>query len=162
MNAELAQRRGQLLGTFDVKRLDQDGAIAKILFRDFQRHAEACQETADGAVECFRGPRNDILAIEQPLDRFLDLVGREALRKLAKDLRPRLAVLPDRGGEGAVEFAVQEEFAVLGIETNRARRQGIGREVRCKSQNVLAELPHNAGLAIDGHRVSTLILLPLR
>ncbi|WP_244550038.1 hypothetical protein [Bradyrhizobium sp. cf659] len=121
------------------------------MFRDLQGHAEACQETADGVVERFRGPRNDISAIEQPLDRFLDLVGRKVLRKLANDLRPGLAVLPDRGGEGAVEFAVQEEFAVLGIETNRIGRQYVSGEVRCKSESVLAGLPRNAGLASCSH-----------
>ncbi|WP_245323321.1 hypothetical protein [Bradyrhizobium stylosanthis] len=132
------------------------------MFRDLQRHAEARQETADGAVECFRGPRNDVTAIEQPLDRFLDLVGRKVLRKLADDFRPRLAMLSDRGSQGTVELAVQEELAVLGIEANRIGRQDVSGEVRCKSEDVFAGLPRGAGLASCSHCVSTLILLPSR
>ncbi|MCP2210205.1 UNVERIFIED_ORG: hypothetical protein J2R93_004617 [Bradyrhizobium japonicum] len=123
LNAEPTQGRGQLLGAFDVNRLDLHGATAKILLRDFRRQAEACPKTADGFVECWRYPRNDISAIEEPLDRLLDLVGREALRKLANDRRPGVAMFSDRGGQGAVEFAVQEELAILGIEANRIGRQ---------------------------------------
>ncbi|UWU81106.1 hypothetical protein N2603_22345 [Bradyrhizobium huanghuaihaiense] len=151
MNTELAQRRGQLPGAFDVNRLDLDGAIAKILFGDLQRDAEARQETADGVVECFWVPRNDISAIEEPLDRFLDLVGRKVLRKLANDLRPSLAMFSDRGGQGAVELAVQEELAVLRIKADRVGRQYVSGEVRCKSENVFAGLPRNAGLANCSH-----------
>ncbi|WP_312015744.1 hypothetical protein [Bradyrhizobium liaoningense] len=151
MNTELAQGRGQLFGASDVNRLDLNGATAKILFRDLWRQAEACPKTADGLVKCWRGPRNDISAIEEPLDRLLDFVGRETLRKLANDLQPGLAMLSDRGGQGAVEFAVQEELAILGIEANRIGRQYVGGEVRCKSEEVLAGLPRNAGLAIGIH-----------
>ncbi|HEV2159484.1 hypothetical protein [Bradyrhizobium sp.] len=123
----------------------------KILFRDLQGDAEAREETANGVVECFRGPRDDISAIEEPLDRFLDLAGRKLLRKLADNLRPSLAVLSDRGGQGTVELAVQEELAVLGVEADRIGRQYVSGEVRCKSENVFAGLARSAGLASCSH-----------
>ncbi|WP_245323599.1 hypothetical protein [Bradyrhizobium shewense] len=151
MNTELVQRRGQLLGAFDVDRLNPDGAIAKILFRDLKGHAEARQEAADGVVECFRALRNDISAIKEPLDRFVDLVGRKVLRKLANDFGPSLAMFSDRGGQGTIELAMQEELAVLGIKANRIGRQYIGGEVRCKSENVFAGLPRSARLASCSH-----------
>ena len=46
---------------------------------------------------------------------------------------------------------MQEELAILGIEANRIGRQDVGGEIRCKSENVFAALPRNAGLAIGSH-----------
>ena len=87
LNAEFAQGCGKCLGAFDVDRFDPHGAIAEILFRDVERQAETGPIPGDGAIERFRRSRNDVTALQQPPDRFLDLVGRKVLRKLANDLR---------------------------------------------------------------------------
>ena len=161
LNAEFAQGRGKFLGAFDIDRFDPHGAIAEILLRDLERQAEARPISSDGAIECVRCSRNDVSALQQPLDRFLYLVGRKALRKLANDLRRRLSIFSDRGGHRTIQLAVQEELAVLGIEADHIGRKYIGGEVRRESQNVLAGLARHAALAIGFHGVSTRILLPV-
>ena len=141
LNAEFAQGRGKFFGAFDIDRFDPHGAIAEILLRDLGRQAEARPISSDGAIECVRCSCNDVSALEQPLDRFLDLVGRKALRKLANDLRRSLSIFSDRRGHRTIQIAVQEEFAILGIEADHIGRKYIGGEVRRELQNILPVRP---------------------
>ena len=161
LNAEFAQGRGKFFGAVDIDRFDPHGAIAEILLRDLGRQAEARPISSDGAIECARCSCNDVSAFEQPLDRFLYLVGRIALRKLANDLWRRLSIFSDRGGHRTIQIAVQEELAILRIEADHIGRKYIGGEVRRKSQDVLAGLARSEARAIGCHGVSTRILLPV-
>ena len=161
LNSEFAQGRGKFFGAFDIDRFDPHGAITEIFLRDLERQAETRPISSDGAIECVGCSCNDVSALEQPLDRFLYLVGRKALRKLANDLRRSLSIFSDRRGHRTIQIAVQEEFAILGIEADHIGRKYIGGEVRRESQDVLAGLLRNAARAIGCHRVSTRILLPV-
>jgi hypothetical protein len=129
LNAEFAQGRGKFFAAFDIDRFDPHGAIAEILFRDLKRQAETRPISSDRAIECARCACDGVSALEQPLDRFLDLVGGKTLRKLANDLRRRLSIFPDRRGHRTIEIAVQEELAILGIEADHIGRKYVGGEV---------------------------------
>src|SRR6185295_4311709 len=120
---------GKLLAAFDIDRFDAHRTIAEILFGEFERQAKARPISGDCAIE-WRCTCNDVSAIEQPLDCFLDLVDRKTLRKLANDLRLRLSVFSDRRGYRAIQLAVQEKLATFGIEADHIGGKYVGGEVR--------------------------------
>src|SRR6185437_900830 len=103
----------------------------------------------------FGDPADDIAPVEHPLQPLLDLVGRIAFRELAHQGLRALAVLSDRFHQRAIEFAVQKEFSMLGIEADSRRRQDIGGKIRRELQDILAGLLRRAAIAFGGHRVST-------
>src|SRR6185312_2691625 len=111
---------------------------------------EACDRTARRGRSL-----DDIAPVEHPLQPLLDLVGRIAFRELAHQGLRALAVLSDRFHQRAIEFAVQKEFSMLGIEADSRRRQDIGGKVRRELQDILAGLLRRAAIAFGGHRVST-------
>ncbi|MCP1846479.1 hypothetical protein J2R80_000302 [Bradyrhizobium sp. USDA 4541] len=78
-NTELAQGRGKFVGAFDIDRFDPHWAIAEILFCDLGGEAETRPISIDGACERVRRSAYDISALQQPPDRFLDLVGGKIL-----------------------------------------------------------------------------------
>src|SRR5579885_2019026 len=76
-----------------------------------------------------------MMAIDQTLERFMDSVSRVFFAELANDLSETFAG-SDCVGHRTIEFAVQKEFPVLGIEAYDIGRQHIDREIRRKLRNV--------------------------
>src|ERR1051326_8958034 len=68
----------------------------------------------------------------------MDFVGGKAPFQLAHELAKALRAFADRGGQRAVEFAVQKEFPVLGIEAHGVGRQHVDGEIGREPRNVFA------------------------
>ena len=75
-NAELAQRGAERSRTLHVDRFNAHPTISEILLRDSRRQAKARPVAGHGAGGSGRC-RDDIAALNQPLEGFLDLVGRK-------------------------------------------------------------------------------------
>ena len=146
-NAELAQGGTEFRRTLHVDRFNAHTTIREILLGDSRRQAEArpiAGHGAGGSARC----RDDIAALDQPLEGFLDLVGRKIPPQLANELRKALSAFSYGGGEGAIKLAVKKELPVLGIEAHDVGRQHIDREIRRELRNVFAGVPRRAGPAI--------------
>ncbi len=138
--------------------MNPHATIFEILLRDIGWQPKArpiAGYGANGKTRC----RDHIAAFHQPLDGFLDLVGRKILPERANQLRKALSALSYRGRERAIELAVKEELPVLGIEADNVGGQHIGGEIRRELQNVFTAVPRSPGLAMACHEVSTRILL---
>jgi hypothetical protein len=72
------------------------------------------------------------------------------------ELPKALSAFSDRGGEGAIKFAVKKELPVLGIEADDVGRQHIDREIRRELRNVVAGAPRRTCPAITRHDVRAL------
>src|SRR5215475_14755058 len=103
--------------------------------------------------------RNQVAPFDQPIEGFHNLFSRELPLQRGSQLPRAFSARSNPIRNRAIEFTVQEKFAVLGIEADDGVRQDISGEVRCKLQNVFVSLPRDAALAIGSHRVSTLVCL---
>ena len=81
---------------------------------------------------------NEVAAIEEPRESFLDLVRWIFPLEFAEEVAEVAAAISDRRCERAIKLAVKKEFPVFRIEADRIRRQQIDAEVRCKLRNVFA------------------------
>ena len=97
-----------------------------------------------------REVRDDKTAIEQPLHRFVDFVGRELPLQPAKDVAKTLS-RSDRGCQRAIKRAVKKELSVVGIEAYHVGRQHIDVEIRSEPRNVFAVMLRK-GLAAGARR----------
>ena len=137
VDAEIAQRRTQLRRPLHVDGFDEDTAVLEVLLRYVGRQAEACPIAGDRPIGGLR-PRHDIAPLDQPLEGFLDLVGRIFPSQLANEFRSTLSAFADGLGKRAIELAMKEEFPVLGIKADDIGRQHIGGEIRRELQRVVA------------------------
>ena len=153
-HAQLSQRGAELLCALHVDRLNAHATVLQIFLRVLRRQAEA-RPIGGRAAARTSAVRDDEAAVEQPLQRFVDLVGGKFLFQLANDLREALAALADRGGERAIELAVEKELPVLGIEAHDIGRQHIDGEIRRELRNVFAVALRRAVLAIACPEPST-------
>jgi hypothetical protein len=135
-NAQRGQRGAELLCALDIDRLNAHPEFAELAFHCLRRQAEARPIRARGACGRARSD-GDIAAIDQPLQGFVDLVGRKILLQGANELPDALAG-SHRGCERAVELAVEKELSVLGIEAYDIGRQHIDGEIRREPHNVMA------------------------
>ena len=138
-NAELAQRGAEFRRTLHVDRLNAHTTVLEISLRGLRRQPEARpigRRGASGRARC----RKDIAAVEQPLQRFVDLVGRKISLQLANEFPNSSSAFAYRGRQRAIEFAVKEELPVLGIEAHDIGRQHIDGEIRRELRNVFAVL----------------------
>jgi hypothetical protein len=78
------------------------------------------------------------VAIEQPRERLLDLVGWIFPLELAEEIPEAPAAVSDRCRKRAIKLAVKKKLAVFGIEAHGIGWQQIDAEVRGKLRNVLA------------------------
>src|SRR4029077_10356980 len=75
-NAKLAERGFELFCALHVDRLDAHTAFAEILLRDIRRKTKI--RPIGGSYVCRRTRLADqVAALDQPVDRLADLVGRE-------------------------------------------------------------------------------------
>src|ERR1700730_2577325 len=98
---------------------------------------------------------NDEAALHQPLECFVDRLGREILFELANELPKILVAFSYRGGERAIELAVKKELPVFGKEAHRIGRQHIDAEIGGEPRNFVAVVRRNTAAAIARHEVST-------
>src|SRR5450432_4297756 len=157
-NAKFAQRRIEFGGTLHIDRLNAHATIPEICVGHPGRQTETGPVAGDAACGRVRY-RHDIAALEQPLERLVDLVGWKILLQPANQLAQASAVFSDRGGEGTIKLAVKEEFAVLGIEAHDIGGQHIGGEIRRELQNLFAGGPLGRALGMARHEVITRMLL---
>ena len=67
-----------------------------------------------------RGCRHDrIAAIDEPLQGFVDLVGRKILLQPANKIPDDFTALRYRDRESTIKFAVEEELPIFGIQADR-------------------------------------------
>jgi hypothetical protein len=153
VNAQRLQGGTELGCALHVDRLKAHTAFLETALRGVRQQAEARPIGADGAAGRTRC-RNDKTAIEETLQRFLDFVGRKVLFQRPRERSKTFATLSYRGGESAIELAVQEELAVLGIEAHDIGWQHVDGEIRRELRdvfavrNVLAVMPRRAFPAI--------------
>ncbi len=134
--------------------MNAHATFLEIFVRDLGRQAQARPIGGYGIRRSARF-RDDKAAIDQPLQSFVDLVGREIPFQRANELPKTLSTLADRGSERAIELAVKKELAVLGIEAHDLGRQHIDGEIRREPRNILAVVLRNAIAVIACHAVST-------
>ena len=134
--------------------MNAHATFLEIFLRDLGRQAQARPIGGYGIRRSARF-RDDKAAIDQPLQGFVDLVGREILLQRANELPKTLSTLAYRGSERAIELAVKKELAVLGIEAHDLGRQHIDGEIRREPRNILAVMLRNAIAVIACHAVST-------
>ena len=132
----------------------------QIGFRNLRGQAETCPIAGDSAVGGRRG-RHDVAAVIQPLESFVDLVGRKFPLQFGDQPAQAFPGLSDRLGERDIEFAVQEEFSVLRIEAHDIGREHVDGEIRRELHNVFAGVARGAGLAMACHEFRTRTLLIL-
>src|ERR1700722_2419117 len=84
----------------------------------------------------------------------MDLIGRKVLLEVTNELLKAPPTLSDRIGERAIEFAVQQELPVLGIEAHDVRRQHIDAEIGRELRNGLAILRCKLVFGIPCHELS--------
>ena len=88
-NAELTQGGAEFRCTLHVDRLNAHATFLEILLRGLRRQAKARPiggHGAGGRARC----RDDIAAVDQPLESFVDLVGRKIPLQLANELSDSL------------------------------------------------------------------------
>ena len=134
-HAEALQGAFELGLALRVDRLHANPRLAQIarghLLRQAERRPIGIGRPAASRVA------HDIAALQQPVQRRVDLIEREIGLQGAHDLaKPHLG--GDRVGDGAVERAVQEELPVLGIETQDIWRQRVDGEMRRELRDVAA------------------------
>ena len=100
--------------------------------------------------------RDGEAAVEEPLDRLVDLVRGKLLLENANERANTLSILRDRRGERTLKLAVKEELPVLRIEADGIGWQHIDAEIRRKPQDVLAAARRNTLIAF--HAVSMRVL----
>ena len=85
-NAQPAQGGAEFLAALHVDRLNANATVLEIFLRDPRRQAEA--RPIGGRGVCRGRPpfRADIAAVDQPLQGFVDLVGRKFFPQAANDL----------------------------------------------------------------------------
>jgi hypothetical protein len=88
------------------------------------------------------------LSFDQALERFLDLLGRKTFPEIGNEPLQAFSTFADGRGQRAVESAMQEEFAIFGVQTDLIRRQDVDREIRCELRNVLGRAAARSGLAL--------------
>src|SRR5215475_6899708 len=98
--------------------------------------------------------RDDIAAVGQPLQGFLDFVGWKILLQLAHELPNAQSASAYCGRQCTIELAMKKELPVLGIEAHDIGRQHIDAEIRRELRNVFAVL-REAFPVIACHEVST-------
>ena len=141
-DTELAQCSAKFLGALGIDRLNAHLAFLQIFRRHLQRNAQR-RPIAGGGVDGRLPFRQDVAAVDQPLDGLVDYVGRKFFCQLADDLAKAFSRSDSVGGD-AKQFAVQKEFAVFGIEAHRIGRQHIDRVIRRELRNVFAVEPRRA------------------
>src|ERR1041385_913175 len=88
----------------------------------------------------------------------MHLVGREASRELLHELAKALGAFADRDRQRAVEFAVQKELPVLGIEAHGVGRQHIDGKIGREPRNVFAVGLGKMARGIVFYELSTLAM----
>ena len=136
-NAQPTQGGAEFRCTLHVDRLNAHTAFLEIFLRGLRRQAEARPIGGRGASRRARC-RDNIAAVDQPLQGFLDFVGRKILLQLASELPKALSTLSYRGRERTIELAVKKELPVLGIEAHDIGWQHIDGEIRRELRNVFA------------------------
>jgi len=97
--------------------LNAHTTFLEIFLRGLGQQAEARPISVYGAIRRARC-REDIAAVDQPLQGFADFVGRKILFQLANELPKAPSTLCYRSGECTIELAVKQELPVLGIEAH--------------------------------------------
>ena len=136
-NAQPAQGDAELRCTLHVDRLNAHTTFLEISLRGLRRQTEARPiggRGAGGRARC----REDIAAVDQPLQGFVDLVGWKVLLQLANELPKALSTFSYCGRQRTIELAVKKEFPVLGIEAHDIGWQHIDGEIRRELRNVFA------------------------
>ena len=136
-NAQPAQGGAELRCTLHVDRLNAHTTILEISLRGLRRQTEACpigRHGASGRARC----RNDIAALDQPLQGFVDFVGWKILLQLANELPKALSAFSYCGRQRAIEFAMKKELPVFGIEAHDIGWQHIDGEIWRELRNVFA------------------------
>jgi hypothetical protein len=125
-NAELAQRGVELARAGSGAWLDSHADFREILRGGFGVKAKARPITRRRAVDQICG--TDEAAIDQALEGFVDLDGREFSGKRADESFSTLAGANARS-QRAVEFAAKKDLPVLRIEADGIGRQDVNREI---------------------------------
>ncbi|MGB7834410.1 MAG: hypothetical protein WBL84_19605 [Xanthobacteraceae bacterium] len=94
-------------------------------------------------------------AVDQPLQGFGDFVRWKFALEPANELANASSTLNDRGRQRAIEFAVKEELAVLGIEAHDVGRQCINGEIRRELRDFFAVALCKACPAVACHEIGT-------
>ncbi len=118
-NAELAQRGTELGRALHVDRFNAHTAIREILLRESRWQAEARPIAVDGAR---RRCRDDVATLDQPLQRFLNLLGWKIPLQSGNEFLKALSAFSYCRGEGAIKLAVQKEFPVLRVQADDVGR----------------------------------------
>ncbi len=105
---------------------------------------------------------DDKAAVDQPLQRFLDFVGRKIPLQLANELAKAFSAFCYRGRQCTIELAVKKELPVLGIEAHDVGGQHIDGEIRRELRDVFACMLRKAGGTIACHEVNIHTLPQLR
>ena len=100
--SEFAQRLAQFRFPLNINRVNANTALFKILFRFSKRHPQTCPIGGHCAAREFR-LGNDIAAIKQSLQGFLDLLGWKILLQHVHDVLRTLSVLGDQGADRNIE-----------------------------------------------------------
>ncbi len=111
-NAQPFQGGAELRCTLHVDRLNAHTTFLEISLRGLRQQAEARPIGGHGVYRRARF-RDDEAAVDQPLQGFVDLVGRKILLQLANELPKTPSTLSYRGGERTIELAVKKELPVL-------------------------------------------------
>src|SRR6516162_8634118 len=111
-----------------------DSAFLEVFLCNLGRQTEARPIAGHGAGGRTRY-REDITAIEQPREGFIDFLGRKLLVQLPRDFPKTLPAFSYRRRQRTIEFAVKKELSVLGIEAHQIRRLHIDGEIRRELRN---------------------------
>ena len=160
-NAQSSQRVAEFTCPLHIDRLNADTAFLKIFLHGLRQQAEA---RPIGGRRAGGGTRraDDIAAVDQPLQRFLDFVGRKIPLQLASELAKTPSTFCDCGCQGTIELAVKKELPVLGIEAHDVGWQHIDGEIRRELRDVFACMLRKAGGTIACHEVNIHTLPQLR
>ncbi|HEX3449119.1 MAG TPA: hypothetical protein VHS97_12750 [Isosphaeraceae bacterium] len=153
-NAQLTQGNAEFHRTLNVDRLNADAAFLEVFLGNLRRQTQACPIGGHGANRR-RRCREDIAAVDQPLEGFIDFVGWKLLFQLANEVPKALPTFSYCGRDRAIERAVKKKLPVLGIEAHDIGRQHIDGEIRREPRNVFAVTQRKGVLMIACHEVST-------
>ena len=160
-NAQSSQRVAEFTCPLHIDRLNAHATFLKIFLRGLRQQAEA--RPIGGRRAGGRTRRaDDVAAVDQPLQGFLDFVGRKIPLQLANELAKTLSAFRYRGRERTIELAVKKELPVLGIEAHDVGGQHIDGEIRRELRDVFARTLRKAGRAIACHEVNIHTLPQLR
>ena len=99
------------------------------------------------------GFRDDVTAIDQPLQGFAHLLGRKILLQLVNKLRQALPIPPRSRPRCTIELAIKKKLPVLGIEAQCIGWKRIDRVIRRELQNLFTGIRCKTVKVFDCHEV---------